>query len=102
MTDLIEKHRQDLEDLCRKHEVKMLAIFGSAAEGAFDVERSDLDFLVDFLPLAEGQIAPDYFGLLHNLEDLFQRKIDLVMDRAIRNPYFRKEVDRSRKTIYGA
>jgi tRNA nucleotidyltransferase (CCA-adding enzyme) len=49
MIDLIQKHRSDLEELCRTHDVKMLAIFGSAAEGTFDAERSDLDFLVDFL-----------------------------------------------------
>jgi uncharacterized protein len=102
MIELIEQHRTELSSLCRQHRVKTLDVFGSAVEGTFDPARSDLDFLVDFLPVEEGQIAPDYFGLLHALEDLFGCKIDLVMDRAIRNPYFRHGVDKNRRMIYAA
>ena len=102
MIELIEKHRTELAALCRQHRVKRLDLFGSAAEGTFDPARSDLDFLVDFLPIEEGQIGPDYFGLLHALEDLFLCRIDLVMERAIRNPYFRGGVNASRRTIYAA
>jgi predicted nucleotidyltransferase len=102
MIDLIEQHRAELADLCQRFRVRTLELFGSAADGTFDPVRSDLDFLVEFLPLDAGQIAPDYFGLLHALEDLFPRKIDLVMPRAIRNPYFRRGVDQSREVIYAA
>ena|SRR5271163_4276046 len=102
MIELIEKHRAELAALCCRHRVKTLELFGSAADGAFDPARSDLDFLVDFQPVEEGQIAPDYFGLLHALEDLFPCKIDLVMERAIRNPYFRRSVNGSRRMIYAA
>jgi uncharacterized protein len=102
MIDQIEQRRAALDELCREYRVKTLELFGSAADGTFDPARSDLDFLVEFLPVEEGRIAPDYFGLLHGLEDLFQRKVDLVMDRAIRNPYFRQGVDRSRRLIYAA
>ena len=63
---------------------------------------SDLDFVVDFLPVNAEEIAPDYFGLLHALEDLFRCKIDLVMEKAIKNPYFRRGVDKNRKMIYAA
>ena len=102
MIALIDQHRVQLEMACRSYGVKSLEVFGSAADGKFDPESSDLDFLVEFLPVNERQIAPDYFGLLHALEDLFGRKVDLVMDRAIRNPYFRRGVDQSRKLIYAA
>ena len=102
MIELIEKHRMDLATVCREHRVKTLEVFGSAADGTFDPVRSDLDFLVDFLPVDAGQIAPDYFGLLHALEDLFHCKIDLVMERAIRNPYIRRGVNDSRRMIYAA
>jgi|SRR6266849_2436975 len=102
MIHLIEENKQKLDDLCRKHRVRKLELFGSAAAGTFDSARSDLDFLVEFLPLQEGQLAPDYFGLLHGLEDLFHRKIDLVMERAIRNPYFLSGVNQSRQVIYAA
>jgi hypothetical protein len=102
MIELIEQHRTELAALCGQYRVKTLDLFGSAADGTFDPAHSDLDFLVDFLPIEEGQIAPDYFGLLHALEDLFRCKIDLVMERALRNPYFRRGVDKSRRMIYAA
>lgn len=99
---LIEQHRAALESLCRRYHVKTLEVFGSAAEGTWDPARSDLDFLVDFFPPEGGEAAPDYFGLLHALEDLFGRKIDLVLVKAIRNPYFRRGVEQSRRVIYAA
>lgn len=102
MIPLIEHRRSDLERLCRKHSVRRLELFGSAADGSFQPETSDLDFLVDYLPQADPQIADAYFGLLFDLEEIFERKIDLVMDRAIRNPYFRAGVDQSRQVIYAA
>jgi uncharacterized protein len=100
--DLVEQHRAELAELCRRHRVKTLEVFGSAADGTFAPDRSDLDFLVEFLPVEPGRIAPDYFGLLHALEDLFGRKVDLVMDRAIRNPYFRRGVEQNRTPVYAA
>jgi len=102
MIDLIERHRAEVEALCRRYLVKRLEVFGSAADGTFDLATSDLDFLVEFLPVEPGRIAPDYFGLLHALEDLFGRKVDLVMDRAIRNPYFRRGVDETRTPVCAA
>ena len=102
MIPLLEQHRSDLDRLCRKHLVRQLEVFGSAADGSFKPETSDLDFLVDYLPEAFHDPADAYFGLLFDLEDLFHRKIDLVMDRAIRNPYFRAGVDQSRQVIYAA
>src|SRR5947207_7884680 len=102
MIALIEDKQIELDKLCRKHHVRRLDVFGSAADGTFDPARSDLDFLVDFMPLPEGGHAEAYFGLLHDLEDLFKRKIDLVMERAIRNPFFREGIDRARQVIYAA
>ena len=102
MIELIEQHRAELEELCRRYHVKTLEVFGSAADGTWDPERSDLDFLVEFLPLEPGPAAKAYFGLLFGLEDLFHRKIDLVMPTAIKNPYFLKSVTQSRRVLYAA
>lgn len=102
MIDLIGHRRTEVEELCRRYRVRTLEVFGSAADGTWNPQHSDLDFLVDFLPLEKGELAPDYFGLLHALEDLFDRKIDLVMPRAIRNPYFLRGVNQSRRVIYAA
>jgi predicted nucleotidyltransferase len=102
MNQLIEQHRTELEQLCRKHHVRTLELFGSAAQREFDPTRSDLDFLVEYLPLPEGEHARAFFGLLHDLEDLFHRKIDLVMTRAIRDPYFLRGVNETRRVVYAA
>ncbi len=100
MNELIKQHQHAIEDLCRKHSVSRLELFGSAAAGAFDPQSSDLDFLVEFLPLEEGRYADAYFDLLFDLENLFGRAVDLVMPQAIRNPYFLQAVNRHRELLY--
>jgi predicted nucleotidyltransferase len=100
MLKLIEAHRAELDDLCRRHHVSRLELFGSAVSGEFDGDASGLDFLVDFQPLGPGDRTDAYFGLLHGLEDLFGRQIDLVMIQAIRNPWFRRAVDQQREKLY--
>src|SRR5437588_11726339 len=102
MDPLIEQHRNQLEQLCRKHRVKTLELFGSATQREFDPMKSDLDFLVEYLPLPEGEHARAFFGLLHDLEDLFHRRIDLVMTRAIRDPYLLRGVNETRRVVYAA
>ena len=102
MIQLIEKRRSDLARLCRKHHVKTLEIFGSAVDGSFDPARSDLDFLLEFLPAAADGPFHGYFDLKEDLEKLFGRKVDLVMPGAIRNPYFLKAVNQQRMVLYAA
>ena len=68
--------------------------------GGFDLSGSDLDFLVEFLPLGPGRHADAYFGLKEELEALFDRDVDLVMDSAVVNPYFREELDRTRTVLF--
>ncbi|MFM9958478.1 MAG: nucleotidyltransferase family protein [Phycisphaerales bacterium] len=88
--------------LCLKHNVKALWLFGSAACGDFDPERSDFDFLVEYLPLAPGSHADAYFGLRFDLEDLLGRTVDLATVGAVRNPYVLASVERTRVPIYAA
>lgn len=102
MIELIELNRSQLEKLCRRYHVKRLALFGSAASGPFDFGTSDLDFVVDFEPREDMDMADQYFGLLEELRALFQRRIDLVTERSIRNPYFKKAVDQTRIPLYAA
>ena len=102
MDSLISAHRQELEELCRRHHVRHLALFGSAATGTFEHGRSDLDFLVEFQPLSPADRAEAYFGLLLALEDLFRRPIDLVEEGASQNPYFVQAVELSKTPVYAA
>jgi predicted nucleotidyltransferase len=100
MNPLIQQNRQELERLCRLRRVRRIELFGSATGPAFDAERSDLDFLVSFQQLAPGEYADAYFGLLEDLQALFQRPVDLVVDSAFQNPYFRQTVDATRTLVY--
>jgi uncharacterized protein len=102
MVDLIEQHRPRLLELCRKYDVRRLDVFGSAVREDFNPKESDLDFLVQFNNFTIHNAADRYFDLLFDLEALFSRKVDLVSDLAIRNPYFRKAVDAERVNLYAA
>jgi predicted nucleotidyltransferase len=98
----VQDKAAELVELCRRFRVRRLGIFGSAATGEFDLASSDLDFLVEHLELEAGHHADAYFGLLAALEDLFHRRIDLVMTETITNPYFLQAVDRTRRLLYAA
>ncbi len=102
MINLIEQNGDNLAELCRRFHVQRLELIGSAADGTFDPARSDLDFLVEFLPLQRGQYFNTYFDLLDGLRELFHRKVDLVMSSAIRNPTFLNSVNQQRKVVYAA
>ena len=102
MIPLIAQHVDDIAEICRKHHVKRLDIFGSATAGDFNPQTSDIDFLVDFGDAPPKPWYGNHFDLKEDLETLFNRKIDLVDDTAIRNPYFRKAVDETREQIYAA
>ena len=102
MNRLIEENREELERVCRRHRVRRIELFGSATGSSFDPAQSDLDFLVTFEELGFDEYADAYFGLLEDLQALFQRSIDLVVASAIQNPYFRQAVESTRMLIYAA
>ena len=91
-------HRDAIAELCRRFEVERLEVFGSAAGEDFDPQRSDVDFLVSFLPGATD--LDNYLALADGLEALLGRRVDVVIERAIRNRYFRAAVEASRRPIY--
>ena len=99
---LIESQHEMLKALCRQFHVAQLEVFGSAANGEFSPERSDLDFLVLFEPCTPSEHYERYFGLLESLHSLFGKKVDLVEADAIRNPYFLRRVNQSRTPIHAA
>jgi predicted nucleotidyltransferase len=100
MNRLIEEKRPELERACRRHNVKRIDLFGSATGSGFDPEHSDLDFLVTFNELGASEYADAYFGLLEDLQALFQRPVDLIVDSAFQNPYFRQTVESTRTPVY--
>lgn len=102
VNELVERKRKPLMELCRRCHVKSLDLFGSAATGEFDPVSSDLDFLVELEDLEPAAYAEAYFRLLEGLEDLFGRPVDLVVESAVRNPYFRESFEQTRTPLYAA
>ncbi len=82
------------------HHVQRLALFGSASGEGFYAELGDLDFLVEFQSLPAGTYADAYFGLMEGLQGLFRRPVDRVVESAIKNPYFLKSVQQTRRWLY--
>ena len=89
-----------LRELCRRFRVEQLYLFGSAANGSFDSETNDLDFLVTLEQQPAAEYATNYLGLAQGLEQLFRRPVDLVTEGSIRNRYFREAVQAQRELLY--
>ncbi len=102
MIDEIALHRDALQALCRRFHVHRLDLFGSAARGDFDPQRSDIDFLVEFDRSAPQHPFDAYFGFKEALEALFGRSVDLVEAGAVRNPFLKASIEQSRENVYAA
>ena len=102
MINLIEANIEKLKTICLKHNVSELYVFGSAVSNAFH-ENSDIDLAVLFKdtlsPLEHGDA---FFGLIDDLEALFKKPIDLVSYRALKNPIFISELDKTKVSLYAA
>lgn len=98
MIALIEDNRAAIVALCRAHEVRRLSVFGSAATGTFDPDRSDIDFVVDFLDWGPG-IFHRFFGLIESLEDLLGFRVDVTTE-PVRKAWLRDELARTQVTLY--
>jgi predicted nucleotidyltransferase len=96
----LEVKRTEIESLCHRTNVVSLDLFGSAVSREFRPEASDLDFVVTFAEFPQGGIFDAYMDLAEGLEALLGRNVDLVTERSIRNPYFRKAVEASCVRIY--
>jgi predicted nucleotidyltransferase len=91
-----------LGQLCTTFGVRRLELFGFASRSDFDLAHSDVDFLVVFEEIHPLGAFDRYFGLKEGLEQLFERSVDLVEEKAIKNPYFRQAIDRDRVVVYGS
>lgn len=99
---LIELNLQRIIDLCRKHKVKTLAVFGSILTDRFN-DQSDVDLLVNFdtIDHENWDYVTNYFDFQEALEKIFGRKVDLVVEKGLKNKYFIQNVNRTKQLIYG-
>ena len=96
----IAERRTELE-LCRRHGVRTLEVFGSAARATdFDPVASDADFIVEFRPEGSASALKQFFGFAEGLERLLGRPVDLVERGAIDNPFVLADIENARKVVY--
>lgn len=98
--NLLDKHKGEIIKLCSDYNVKQLYAFGSVLTNQFGNE-SDIDLVVDFNPIDISSYADNYYDFKFSLQKVLNRKVDLLEDKAIKNPYFRQNLNEKRKLIYG-
>ncbi len=103
MHTAIADKKEELAELCRRHGVIRLEVFGSAARGTdFDPKSSDADFLVEFRLEGDRARLQQYLNFAEALRQALGRSVDLVESDAVRNPYLRAAINRSRELIYAS
>lgn len=98
--DEISGKQKDFIFLCKNHSVKYLYAFGSSVSDNFDTKNSDIDLLVEINtedPVDRGEILLSLWDLF---ESFFNRRVDLLTESSIRNPYLRKSIDSTKILIY--
>lgn len=98
----IEPFRLPIQAICRRRHVRRLDVFGSATGPRFDPATSDLDVVVEFDPLPPAEYVEHFFGLQDDLSRLLGRTVDVVVERAVRNPFFRDSLNASREPLFAA
>ena len=101
MNKVLTDNIDELKKLCNFYSVKKMYAFGSVCTDKFN-EKSDIDLLISFDDLSIEQYTDNYFDLRYKLEDLFNRKIDLLTDNSLSNPYFIQSIDKNKQLIYAA
>lgn len=97
---ILDTHITDIKKFYLDHKVKQLYAFGSVLTNKFNNE-SDADLVVDFDPVDTTSYAYNYFSLKFSLQEILKRPVDLLEEKAIKNPYFRQNLIRQRQLIYG-
>jgi len=88
-----------IQSLCKDYHVKSLFAFGSSTSDRF-AANSDVDLLVDFEELDPLDYADNYFKLKFHLQDLLHRPVDLLETKALKNPFLKSEIDRTKVPVY--
>ena len=101
MDKIVTDRMDELKKLCGTYNVKSMYAFGSVCTDKFN-DNSDIDILISFETLSIDQYTDNYFDLHYKLQDLFGRRIDLLTDKSLSNPYFIKGIEQTKQLIYAA
>ncbi len=97
---LIENNIQRIVALCKKHKVHQLFVFGSILTNRF-TDKSDVDMVVNFNSVDLMDYADNYFELKYALQELLGREVDLLEEKAIRNPILQRNINNTKHLVYG-
>lgn len=96
----LETYMEQIQRLCENYKVRTLYSFGSVNSSRFTKE-SDIDLMVEFETNDPFEYSDNYFDLKFELEKILNREIDLLESKAIKNPFLRENIDKSKILIYG-
>lgn len=97
----ISKKKDFFADLCKSHDVTYLYAFGSSvSDEKFKPDTSDIDLLVEINTPDPIQRGENLLSLWDSFEHFFNRKVDLLTDSSIKNPYLRKSINATKILIY--
>lgn len=96
----LDQHIEQIKEACSVNKVKRLFAFGSVTRNELK-EESDIDLVVEIDDPDPISYTDHYFDLKERLERLLKRPIDLLEEKAIRNPFLRSEIDKTKVMIYG-
>lgn len=102
MVEVLDNKREAIAQLCVRHGVSRLEVFGSVLRDDFRLGESDVDLLVELGPMESYARVEAYFGMLEDLEALLGTRVDLVMAGAVKNRYIAAEIERTKQVLYAA
>lgn len=98
--NLIKENHADFVSLCTSHKVDKMYAFGSSVSDQFNPETSDIDLIVSVDIADAGDRGDALLSLWNQLESLFNKKVDLLTEASIQNPYLKASIDQTKKLIY--
>jgi len=101
MNKIIADKIQALRELCRRYDIKTLYLFGSVCSDKFNID-SDIDILISFKDISIEKYTDNYFELHYKLEELFNRKIDLLTENSLSNPFLIESIEETKQLLYAA
>lgn len=97
----LSKYNEQIKRLCDLYSVKALFAFGSVITDRFK-DDSDIDLIVEINSNDPIIYSENYFSLKSSLEQLFKRKIDLLEEKAVKNPFLKQQIDKTKILVYGS
>ena len=95
----LSAYKNEIHALCANHKVRSLYAFGSVLTPNFNT-NSDIDLIVDFKEIDVKDYADNYFDFKFSLQEILNRPVDLLEEQAIKNPYFKEDLNKKKVIVY--